>query len=227
MENFYFKDYESVMKEWNRLDKAINKDSSQGKTSKGVMYSDYIKKYSQKNGSRLYKKVDGKLVLWDTRTDEAFDPDIMKGYVNKERNMQLYGTETPNKDFKYVDKLKQYFELEEYYKGTGGNEILPFAKRDELNIFGQRKVTKEGLTQLQLDVEGKLESLSSDTAPLFEESSYFDKNIQIILNKSTENKVSLKDANVNNRTQLLTTYPTAVGHAKNSNLTRELAINPE
>ena len=221
MDNFYFKDYESLMTEWNRLNKLINTDTYRlGGTTPAVRLKQYKDMYTKIDGSSVYKKHNNQVVLWDTRTNQPFDKAEASKFARNEYNTSRYNTETPNKDFKYVDTLKKYFELEQYKNSEG------FKKRDKLNIFGQRKVTTEGETWLGVKIDNKLDSLKKDSQPLFENSSYFDKNIDAILNKSTENSVSLKDASVNNRTKLLTNTNIALDTSKNSNLMRELAINP-
>ena len=234
MNNFYFKDYESLMTEWNRLDKLLKSTVTRNKTGNILKaISDYKKEYSSKDGSQFFKVVDGKVVRWDTRTNKPYDENVAREYVTKNYNLETYGTETPNKDFDYVNKLKQYFELKGYkegtlkkLEGTDVSKLQNYESRNKLNIFGQRGVTEEGKTGLDLKIEKKLDSLIKDSQPLFEESSYFDKNIDAILNKSTENSVSLKDASVNNRTKLLTNANIVVDKSQNSNVTRELAINP-
>ena len=221
MNNFYFKDYESLMTEWNRLNELINTDTYRlGGTTPAVRLKQYKDKYTKKNGSSIYEKHNNKVVLWDTRTNQPFDKTEASKFALNEYNISRYNTETPNKDFKYVDTLKKYFELKQY------KESESFSKRDKLNIFGRRKVTKEGETWLGVNIDNKLDSLIKDSQPLFEESSYFDKNIDAILNKSTENSVSLKDASVNNRTKLLANANIVLDKSQNSNVTRELAINP-
>ena len=234
MNTFYFKDYESTMKEWNRLNKLLKSTvtrNKSGKILKGI--SEYKKKYASKDGSQFFKVVDGKVVRWDTRTNEAYDEDVARDFVTKNYNIETYGTETPNKDFDYVNKVKQYYELKGYkegtlqkLEGTDTSKLQNYEARNKLNIFGQRGVTEEGKTGLDIKIEKKLESLLKDSQPLFEESSYFDKNIDALLNKNTENSVSLKDASVNNRTQLLTNNNIALDTTQNANVTRELAINP-
>ena len=234
MNTFYFKDYASLMKEWNRLDKLLKSTVTRNKSGnilKGI--SEYKKKYASKDGSQFFKVVDGKVVRWDTRTNKPYDENVAREYVTKNYNLETYGTETPNKDFDYVNKLKQYFELKGYkegtlkkLEGTDVSKLQNYESRNKLNIFGQRGVTEEGKTGLDLKIEKKLDSLIKDSQPLFEESSYFDKNIDAILNKSTENSVSLKDASVNNRTKLLANANITVDKSQNSNVTRELAINP-
>tara|TARA_A100001391_G_scaffold72094_1_gene45977 strand:- start:1834 stop:2541 length:708 start_codon:yes stop_codon:yes gene_type:complete len=234
MNTFYFKDYESTMKEWNRLNKLLKSTvtrNKSGKILKGI--SEYKKKYASKDGSQFFKVVDGKVVRWDTRTNEAYDEDVARDFVTKNYNIETYGTETPNKDFDYVNKVKQYYELKGYkegtlqkLEGTDTSKLQNYEARNKLNIFGQRGVTEEGKTGLDIKIEKKLESLKKDSYPLFENSSYFDKNIDALLNKNTENSVSLKDASVNNRTQLLTNNNIALDTTQNANVTRELAINP-
>ena len=234
MNTFYFKDYASLMKEWNRLDKLLKSTVTRNKSGnilKGI--SEYKKKYASKDGSQFFKVVDGKVVRWDTRTNEAYDEDVAREFVTKNYNIETYGTETPNKDFEYVNKVKQYYELKGYkegtlqkLEGTDTSKLQNYEARNKLNIFGQRGVTEEGKTGLDIKIEKKLESLKKDSQPLFENSSYFDKNIDAILNKSTENSVSLKDASVNNRTQLLANTNIALDTTQNANVTRELAINP-
>ena len=234
MNTFYFKDYESTMKEWNRLNKLLKSTvtrNKSGKILKGI--SEYRKKYASKDGSQFFKVVDGKVVRWDTRTNEAYDEDVARDFVTKNYNIETYGTETPNKDFDYVNKVKQYYELKGYkegtlqkLEGTDTSKLQNYEARNKLNIFGQRGVTEEGKTGLDIKIEKKLESLKKDSYPLFENSSYFDKNIDALLNKNTENSVSLKDASVNNRTQLLTNNNIALDTTQNANVTRELAINP-
>ena len=53
----------------------------------------YRSKYANK-----YKLVNGKKVLWDTRTNKAFDAKSMASFVNQE----TYGTKTPLKDLEYL-----------------------------------------------------------------------------------------------------------------------------
>ena len=234
MDNFYFKDYESLMTEWNRLDKLLKKNVSANKSTKILKrIGDYRKQYSSKDGSQFFKVVDGKVVRWDTRTNKPYDEKVAREFVTKQYNLDTFGTETPNKDFDYVSKLKQYYELKGYkegtlkfVEGTDTSKLGNYEKRNQLNIFGQRKVNEEGKTGLDIKIEQKLDSLKKDSQPLFENSSYFDKNIDKILNKSTENSVSLKDASVNNRTKLLANANIVVDKSQNSNVTRELAINP-
>ena len=234
MNNFYFKDYESLMTEWNRLDKLLKStvtSKTRWKLLKGI--GEYQKQYSSKDGSQFFKVVDGNAVRWDTRTNKPYDEKVAREFVTKNYNLETYGTETPNKDFDYLSKVKQYYELKGYkdgtlkpLEGTDTSKLGNYESRNTLNIFGQRGVTEEGKTVLDIKIEKKLDSLIKDSQPLFEESSYFDKNIDAILNKSTENSVSLKDASVNPRTKLLANANIAVDKSQNSNLMRELAINP-
>ena len=234
MNNFYFKDYESLMTEWNRLDKLLKKTVSANKSPKILkLLGDYKKEYASKDGSQFFKVVDGKVVVWDTRTNKPYDETVAREYVTKQYNLDTFGTETPNKDYDYVSKLKQYYELKGYkdgtlkmLEGTDTSKLGNYEKRNQLNIFGQRKVNEEGKTALDIKIEKKLETLKNDSQPLFENSSYFDKNIDAILNKSTENSVSLKDASVNPRTKLLANANIVLDKSQNSNVTRELAINP-
>ena len=61
MNNFYFKDYESLMTEWNRLDKLLKSTVTRNKTGNILKaISDYKKEYSSKDGSQFFKVVDGK-----------------------------------------------------------------------------------------------------------------------------------------------------------------------
>ncbi len=232
MNNFYFKDYESLMTEWNRLDK-LRKSLKSRSPSILKLLGNYKKEYSTIDGSKHMKVVDGKLVRWDTRTDKAFDRKTAVEYVINQYNKEYYGTETPDKDFEYVDTLKKYYELKGYKEGTykftpGGSTsaLNSFEARNKLNIFGQREVTEGGQTGLDIKIDNKLKGLVKDSGSIFEDTSYFDKNIDAILNKNTENSVSLKDGSVNNRTKLLTSSNIALDKSVNSNLTRELAINP-
>jgi len=232
MNNFYFKDYESLMTEWNRLDK-LRKSLKSRSPMILKLLGNYKKEYSTIDGSKHMKVVDGKLVRWDTRTDKPFDRKTAVEYVTKQYNKEYYGTETPDKDFEYVDTLKKYYELKGYKEGTykfipGGDTsaLNSFAARNKLNIFGQREVTEGGKTGLDIKIDDKLKDLVKDSGLIFEDTSYFDKNIDAILNKNTETSVSLKDASVNPRTKLLTSTNIALDKSVNSNLTRELAINP-
>ena len=128
MENFYFKDLESVNEALEKLEILTETDSYRyDGTSPAVRLQNYKEEYTRVDGAEQWREHNGEMVLWDMRTDQPFDRDVAVEYSTNVYNRDRYGSETPRKDLEFLKTLKEYYELKEYY----GSES--FTKRDESN----------------------------------------------------------------------------------------------
>ena len=119
----------------------------------------FVPGYKQQYASKI-KIINGKPVVWDTRTNKAYDEKTAKKYIQAENkkhiddfNLKNYKTLTPYKDIEYLEGMRDL----EVYKRSKGNVYYNIRKSFSTSIIGDDG-KDSGLTLWDVNWERELKA---------------------------------------------------------------------
>jgi len=166
--------------------------------------NDYKSKYAK---TRQYNKKTNKYELFDTRTQTFFDKNNALEYIESKNSeaakvhyQKIYGTETPEKDIKYLQKLvkldkKGIFQQGDYldiqnYINTFNRANLQIIEGTDITV-GQQKEQEKYIKKLE-----KLNKLKIGTSFEKQENAQLEYKINEAVKNQEEQPVNLKDLSV-------------------------------